>query len=210
MPRPVSQTLRLARVFAALQVDRQLPLRPLAHGIERVGDQVDDDLFQANRVADHVHRLFGNRELQGHVLLSDAIVDQAECVANRSGEVRRLLGRSVLAGERLEMLSQRPHAGDDRRDKFQIRQGRVLVVSVQQHARAGDVGRHRGERLVDLVGATPASACPRLAILVACTRLSCARRRSRSVLIRSLISADSSEFVAASSAVRSVTRCSRT
>ena len=133
------------------QQDLDLLVVAAAHRVERVAQQVDDDLLDPERVGLHDRRLRGQR---GHDLdrhLAELRRHHRERRAHAVAQVDRLDVDVALAGIGLELAGDAAHAVDQVVDALERGERLLRPPPGQEQPRAGEIGLHRRQRLVELV-----------------------------------------------------------
>ncbi len=142
----------LPAVTVELTEDAQASLRALGHGIQRVVQQIDQHLLEADGVA--ADRGLG-RYLAEHLdlLAANARREQLQGLLQHLGQAQTLVqpGRA-LASEGLQVAGQRRHAFEQAFDMPEAFAHLAVAAAVEQQAQAGELHAQCGQRLVDLVG----------------------------------------------------------
>ena len=122
-----------------------------ARRVNRVAQQVDDHLLQPHPVGKHHHRA----ARQGAGDPDDPRLQLRLHHRQRRGDgllhIDRLKRLATLAGIGFQLPRDRPHPVDQIIDPLERRQRLFAAPPLQQQPRAGKVGLHRGQRLVQFM-----------------------------------------------------------
>ncbi|MNQ54726.1 hypothetical protein D3C85_687990 [compost metagenome] len=138
----------------ALAADRhpeQALLNP-GHGIQGVVQQVEQHLFEANRITQH-HGVAVDCAVQLHLFAAQAGRQQLQRLFQHVAQAQALAeaGRA-LAGEGLQVPGEPGHALQQAIDAAQAFVHVGLATAVEQQAQAAQLHLHGGQRLVDFMG----------------------------------------------------------
>mgnify|MGYP002147244917 CR=1 FL=1 len=130
----------------------------IAHRVERVADQIDDDLFEPVGVAQGEQRLFEKARLDARMARRHALFKQRDGVADDLAEIDGIQLAARLACESLELAGDLPHAVDELADAFEVGACRRLVAAFEEAGNPFDpeTGRRFLQEIIAAGGARPA------------------------------------------------------